>query len=84
MKVAEETTAVCTEEIEEEDVSTSETPPTGMDTFKIPVWVQFFQRFTQGVGLCIGVILALPFIAISGAISWCCSWYRSLKDKDEK
>ena len=80
MKVAEETTAVCTEEIEEKEMSVSETPTADTKTFEIAGWVQVVMSFTQGIGLCIGVILALPFIAISRSIEW----YQNNKNKKEK
>jgi hypothetical protein len=38
--------------------------------YEAPSWVRAVQSFTQGVGLCIGVVLALPFIAISRGIEW--------------
>lgn len=81
MKIAEETTAVCTEEIiKEKEMSVSETPTTDVKTFEIAGWVQFVMNFTQGFGLCVGVILALPFVAISRAIEW----YQTHKNKEEK
>jgi hypothetical protein len=80
MKVAEETTAVCNEEIEEKEISVSETPTADVKTFEVPGWVQAVMSLTQGIGLCIGVILALPFIAISSAIEW----YQTHKNKEEK
>lgn len=80
MKVAEETTAVCTEEIEEKEMSVSEIPTTDVKTFEVAGWVQVVTSFTQGIGLCIGVVLALPFIAISRSIEW----YQTHKNKEEK
>jgi hypothetical protein len=80
MRIAEETTAVCTEEIEEEEMGVSETPTTDVETFEISGWVLFVMSFTQGIGLCIGVILALPFIAISRSIEW----YQTHKNKKEE
>lgn len=79
MKLAEETTVVCDEEVKEEEV-TSEVTATETKTFEVPSWVQAVQGITQGIGLCIGVILALPFIAISRGIEW----YQSNKKKVEK
>jgi len=49
-------------------------------TVAVPGWVQAVMSLTQGIGLCIGVILALPFIAISRAIEW----YQTNKNKEEK
>tara|TARA_R110002020_G_scaffold354958_5_gene567691 strand:+ start:3953 stop:4198 length:246 start_codon:yes stop_codon:yes gene_type:complete len=49
-------------------------------TIEVPGWLQTTQKVTQGIGLCIGVILALPFIAISRGIEW----YQSNKKKVEK
>ena len=78
MKVAEKTTAVCENEFKEES-SVSEDIQIHHH-YEVPGWVQAVQSFTQGVGLCIGVILALPFIAISRGIEW----YQNNKNKVEK
>jgi|TARA_R110000824_G_scaffold94134_4_gene227398 hypothetical protein len=80
MKIAEKTTAVCTEEVEEKETSVSETPTADVKTFEVPGWVQVVMSLTQGIGLCIGVVLALPFIAISRTIEW----YQTHKNKEEK
>ena len=69
MKLAEKIDVVCGEEVKEEEV-TSEVAATETKTFEVPNWVQAVQSLTQGIGLCIGVILALPFIAISRGIEW--------------
>jgi hypothetical protein len=79
MRLAEKTTAVCEDEAKEES-SVSEVSTTETKTFEVPGWVQVVQSFTQGLGLCIGVILALPFIAVSRGIEW----YQNNKNKVEK
>ena len=79
MKLAEKTTTVCEDEAKEES-SVSEVSTTEAKTFEVPGWVQAVQSLTQGIGLCIGVILALPFIAVSRGIEW----YQNNKNKVEK
>ena len=83
MKVAEET------KITESPVGSNGSCKDGVPSFdmpdprtvEVPGWVQTTQKVTQGIGLCIGVILALPFIAISRAIEW---YQNNKKKKVEK
>jgi|TARA_R110000824_G_scaffold77773_1_gene196611 hypothetical protein len=46
---------------------------------EVPGWLQSVNKVTQGIGLCIGIVLALPFIAISRGIEL----YHSKKNKGE-
>ena len=75
--VTEETAEVVVEETEDKDTL----PLRATKTLEVPKWVQFVEKLTQGIGLVIGVILALPFIAISRGIEW---YQNNKKTKENK
>jgi len=79
MKIAEETTAVCEDEAKEESL-VSEDLQIHHHHYEVPGWILIVENITRVIGLCIGVILAFPFVVISRTIEW----YQTHKNKEEK
>ena len=76
MKLAEKTSV---EEVRE-NLTIHDVPDEPSNTFEVPGWVRGVQSVTQGIGLVVGIILALPFIAISRGIDW----YKKLTKREEE
>jgi hypothetical protein len=76
MKVAEETRVEVDEQVDNYQELVNEPPK----TFEVPGWILIVENITRVIGLCIGVVLAFPFVVISRAIEW----YQTHKNKEEK